>query len=97
MQFPFNAVGLSVVTINGKPWRRGREVCRALEYQEVRARDVLKKHVSIENKQHKQEFEWRTVAVPPLEWLKNSQTDEYYINEEGMYEPLFSSQQPKAK
>ena len=34
---------------------------------------------------------------PPLEWPKNSQLDEYYIIDEGMYELLFSSQQPKAK
>ena len=33
----------------------------------------------------------------PLEWPKNSQPDEYYINEDGMYELLFSSQQQKAK
>ena len=32
----------------------------------------------------------------PLEWPKNSQPDEYYINEEGMYEVLFGSQQQKA-
>ena len=28
---------------------------------------------------------------------KNSQSDEYYINEEGTYELVFSSQQQKAK
>ena len=33
----------------------------------------------------------------PLEWPKNSQPDEYYINEEGMYELVFSSHQPLAK
>ena len=32
----------------------------------------------------------------PLEWPKNSQPDEYYLNEEGMYEVLFGSQQQKA-
>ena len=32
----------------------------------------------------------------PLEWPKNSQPDECYINEEGMYEVLFGSQQQKA-
>ena len=48
MPFTFNAVELCVVTINEKPWRRAKEVCRALEYKKRRARDVLKKHVSIE-------------------------------------------------
>ena len=55
--FTFNAVQLCVVTINEKPRTRAREVCRALEYQKGRARDVLKKHVSIESKQHKHELE----------------------------------------
>ena len=32
----------------------------------------------------------------PLEWPKNSQPDEYYINEVGMYEVLFGIQQQKA-
>ena len=57
MPFTFNAVQLCVVTINEKPRTRAREVCRALEYQKGRARDVLKKHVSIESKQHKDELE----------------------------------------
>ena len=36
-------------------------------------------------------------AARPLEWSKNSQPDNYYINEEGMYELVFGSQQTKAK
>ena len=95
--FVFNAVDFCVVTINEKSWTRAKEVCRALEYKKGRARDVLKRHVSIENKQHKHKLEGRTAAANPLEWPKNSQPDDYYINEEGMYELVFSSQQPKAK
>ena len=74
-----------------------KEACRALEYKKVRARDVLKKHVSIENKHHKLELERRAAAVRPLEWPKNSQPDDYYINEERMQKLVFESQQPKAK
>ena len=33
----------------------------------------------------------------PVDWPKDSRKYDVYINEEGMYEPLFSSQQPKAK
>ena len=33
----------------------------------------------------------------PINWPKDSQKYDIYINEEGMYELLFSSQQPKAK
>ena len=76
-----------IVTINDKPWTRAKEVCKVLEYKKDRAIDVLKMHVSIENKRHRNE----------IEWPKNSQPDNYYINEEGMYEVLFSSQQPKVK
>ena len=32
-----------------------------------------------------------------MDWPKDSRKDDYYINEEGMYEIVFSSQQPKAK
>ena len=82
MPLTFNAVKLCVVTINEKPWVRARRVCRALEYQKGRARDVLKRHVSIENKQHKHELE-RHATVKPVDWPKNSQPDKYYINEDG--------------
>ena len=59
MPLTFNAVNFCVVTINEKPWAYAREVCRALEYQKGRARDVLKKLVSIKNKQRKYELEGR--------------------------------------
>ena len=55
-----------------------------------------RKHVSIENKRHRFELQGGTVTEPPLEWPKNSQPDEYYLNEEEMYEVLFGSQQQKA-
>ena len=32
-----------------------------------------------------------------MDWPKDSRKDDYYINEDGMYEIVFSSQQPKAK
>ena len=97
MPFIFNAVKLCVVTIIGKLWTRAKEVCRALEYQKGRTRCVLKKYVSIENKQPKHELKGSAAAAPALEWPKNSHTDKYYISEEGMYELVFGSQQPKAK
>ena len=64
MQLTFNAVELCVVTMNEKPWVRSRKVCRALQYQKGRARDVLKTHVSIENKQHKHELEGPAAVTP---------------------------------
>ena len=41
--FTFKNVELKVVTINGKPWTRAKEVCKALEYNKKTA------HVSREN------------------------------------------------
>ena len=96
--FVFNGVDFCVVTINEKSWTRSKQTCSALEYRKGRARDVLKRHVSIENKQHKHELEGRAAAANLLEWPNGlSQPDDYYINEEGMYELVFSIQQPKAK
>ena len=37
------------------------------------------------------------VAGTPVDWSKDSQKFDIYINEEGTFELLFSSQQPKAK
>ena len=97
MPLTFNAVDLCVMTINEKPWTRAKKACRPLEYKKGMVRGALKKHVSIENKQHKHELERHAAAAHPLEWPKNSQPDDYYINEEGIYELVFGSQQPKAK
>ena len=36
-------------------------------------------------------------ACTPINWPKDSQKYDIYTNEEGMYEIVFSSQQPKAK
>ena len=38
-----------------------------------------------------------TAAENFMDWPKDSRKDDYYINEEGIYEIVFSSQQPKAK
>ena len=98
MPFAFNAVELYVVTVNGKHWTRAKDVCKALGYGEnTKPKDVLKKHVSIENKQHQNQLKGWVTANQPLNWPKNSQPSEYYLNEEGMYEVLFGSQQQKAK
>ena len=97
MPFAFNAVELYVVTVNGKHWTRAKEVYKAWEYKKGKARDALKKHVSIENKQHKNVLQSRAMAARPMSWLKDSQRYDLYINEEGMYEVLFGSQQQKAK
>ena len=88
MLFSFNAVEMCVVTINKKPWTRARKVCKGLRY-ETAARQVARHHGTRENIQHKHQL--------TVNWPRDSQKLDLYTNEEGMYELLFSSQQPKAK
>ena len=91
MQFSFNAVELCVVTINQKPWTRTRELCKALQYNKKSA------HVSPENYAQKYQMSNVPAAVASINWPKDSRKDDYYTNEEGMYELFFSSQQLKTK
>ena len=94
--FTFKNVELKVVTINGKPWTRAKEVCKALEYNKKTAH-VIRAHCSRENYAHKYDLTSVTAAVTSVNWPKDSQKYDLYINEEGVYELLFSSQQPLAK
>ena len=54
MPFTFNALELCLVTINGKPCTRAKEVCRALEYgKATKTADIVKHLSSRENYAHK--------------------------------------------
>ena len=94
--FTFKNVELKVVTINGKPWTRAKEVCKALEYSRS-INHVIKDHCSHENYAHKYDLSKWSAATHLLNWPPGSRKDDYYLNEEGMYELMFSSQQPLAK
>ena len=89
---------ICVVTINEKPWTRAREVYRTLEYgSATKVADIVKHLCSRENYTHKFQL---TKFVPEtnfMDWPKNQRKDDYYINDEGMYELFFGCQQPKAK
>ena len=63
---------LEVVSINGKPWTRAKEVCKALEYQR-RTKDILRGHVSITNKRHMRKLKGVVSPNTPSKWTKNSQ------------------------
>ena len=99
MPFSFNGVELGAVIINEKPWTRAREVCRALEYDAKASKtaNIIKAHCSPENITQKYQISSVHAACTPINWPKDSQKCDIYTNEEGMYELLFSSQQPKAK
>ena len=96
MPFSFNAVELCVVTINKKPWMHAREVCKALEYNKKTA-DIVKAFCSRKNYAQKYQMGGFTAAGKPVDWPKDSQKYDIHINQEGMYEIVLSSQQPKAK
>ena len=94
--FAFNAVELYVVTLNGKHWTRAKEVCKALEYNKKTAH-VIRAHCSRENYAQKYDLTKVPTEGTLLNWPSDSRKDDYYINEEGMHELVFSSQQQKAK
>ena len=63
----------------------------------TKAADVARCFCSIENCTHKWQLTGLVSEIKPVDWPKNLQKYNIYTNEEGMYELLFSSQQPKAK
>ena len=96
MPFAFNAVELYVVTINEKPWINAREVCKAWKYEKA-VRRVVRHHFASENIQHKHQLVVVQAMDTTVNWPRDSQKLDLYINEERKYKRLFSSQQPKAK
>ena len=98
MSFSFNAVELCVMTINEKPWARAREVRRVLEYgKATKTANTVKAFCSKENYAHKYLLSEFVSETNFMDWPKDSRKDHYYINEEGMYEIVFSSQRLNAK
>ena len=98
MPFSFNAVELCVVTINEKPWTRAREVRWALEYgKATKVADVARHLCSKTNYAHRWQLTRLVSEMKPVDRPKDSQKYDIYINEEGMYETVFSSLQPKTK
>ena len=94
--FSFNEVELSIVTINEKPCTCTKEICKALQYNK-KAADIIKAFCSKEKFAHKYQLREFPAAGNFMDLPKDSRKDDYYLNEEGMYEIVFSSQQRKAK
>ena len=97
--FTFKNVELKVVTINRKPCARAKELCRALKYdaKTSKTENIIRAHCSRENYADKYQMTSVHGSCTPVNWPKDSQKYDLYLNEEGMYELLFSSQQPLAK
>ena len=79
MPFSFNAVELRVVTINEKPWTPAREVCRALKY-EKKTENIVKNYCSKESYAQKCQMSSVPAAGIPVDWPKDSQKFDIYIN-----------------
>lgn len=65
MPFTFNAVDLYVVTINGKPWARARDVCR--HYSTTKNCKHCQNHFSKENYVQKYQTSGVPTAVTPAD------------------------------
>ena len=96
MPLIFSAAKLCVITLNDNFWKRAKEVCRALKYQR-QVVHVIRDQVGAENYDQKYQLIEFAELDTFVKWPKDSRKDDYYINEEGMYELLFSSQQAKAR
>ena len=77
MPFTFNEVNFYVGTINGKPWTRAREVCRALKYgKATKAADIVKHLCSPENYAQKYQLIKFNAAGNFVDWPKDSRKDQ---------------------
>ena len=96
MPFTFNNIALFTVKFDDKPWTRAKGVCKAPKYQRDTAH-IIRDHVSSENYAKKRRLIKSSETDDFVDCPQDSRKDDYYTNEEGMYELLFSSQQPLAK
>ena len=97
MPLAFNAVKLYVVTINENPWTSAREVCRVLKYgKAIKTTDIVNHLCSRKKYAHKYQLN-EFISETNLDWPKDSRKDDCYVNEGGLHEIVFSSQQTKAK
>ena len=80
MPFTFNNIALFTVTVDGKPWTNAREVCRALQYKKKTAH-IAKHHCSKGNFTQKYQMSGVPMAGTPMDWPKDSQKYDIYINE----------------
>ena len=63
----------------------------------TKAADIVKHLSSRENYAHKWQLTKLVSETNFVDWSQDSRKDDYYINEEGRYEIMFSIQQSKAK
>ena len=98
VSFTFNDTKLFTVTVDGKHWTRGREPVQALGYSKhTKTAHVIKDLCTAENIRQKDQLISVLSDSTPVLWPADSQKYDLYINEQGMYELAFTSQQKEAK
>ena len=97
--FTFNYTKLFTVTIDGKSWTRAKEICESLEYNKETSKtaNIIRAHCSIENITQKCHLIGVHESCTPVLWPADSQKYDLYINEQGMYELVFKSEQKSSK
>ena len=74
--FTLNNIALFTVKVNGKPWNRAKEICKALEYgKATKTADIAKHLCRLENNES-------VSAMNIMHWPSDSRKLNYYINEE---------------
>ena len=94
--FTFNEVVLHVVTVDVKEWCRAKEVFRALEYDKKvsKTTNIIRARCNTENISKNYQLSSVLSSCTPSDWPKDSQKYGLHVNKEGLYELMFSSQQP---
>ena len=96
MPFVFNVAELCIVSINEKPWTPW--ICAGRWNIAGPPRSMmLQSTFAVEKITIKWQLTELVSETNFMDWPKDLRKDYYYTSEEGMYELLFSSQQPKAK
>ena len=79
------------MTITEKPCTRAKEVYKALRYDAKTSKtaSIIKTHRNPENITQEYQMSSVNAACTPINWPKDSQNEDIYINEEEMYELVF--------
>ena len=95
--FTFNDRKLFTLTIDGKSWTRGRTRSSLGYSKHTKTAHVIKDLCTAENIRKKDQLIGVLSDSTPVLWPADSQKYDLYINEQGMYELVFKSEQNLAK
>ena len=88
----FFEIKLEVFTINHREWCWAKGVCKVMEYKRKRG-NVIQDYWSQKNITPKYQLSNVTATGTPINWPSDLQKYDLNINEEGLFELVFNSQQ----